>query len=640
MYLSDQETAVDLLYYETIAGTISKLIRESAGKPITIGVHGDWGAGKSSVLKMVEATFAGDKNVLCLWFNGWTFEGFEDAKTVIVEELVESLKRARPISRKILDASKRVLARLDWLKVARKAGGIAFNLAAGLPLPSQFASIASAVTGVSGGATTEGDDFGISEAIGAELSNQLASAEVNVPSQIHAFRKDFANLLEAAGVARLVVLVDDLDRCLPETAIATLEAIRLFLFAENAAFVIGADEAMIEYSVRRHFPDLPMTSGPSGYARNYLEKLIQVPFRIPALGQAETRLYVSLLLAQPPHPDSDPAFAELLSQAKRLLKTPWITSDFDMGAVNKVAGGASLMGIEDALRLSTQISGILGEGTRGNPRQIKRFLNALYLRLAIAEARQFRDQIDRAVLAKLMLAERFAPEFYDSLARLTAAAADGKPGELSDLERASVKGVNAKQGKQNIKGKGDALPTVVDEWLRLEWIKMWAGTGPSLLDTDLRPYVFVSRDRRAAFDLTAAPSHLDSIVERLKGDGLVARSAEGQVKALGAIDAERVFEALAGFVSAREEMKLKPPGVDGMTVLVSAHPKLQTRLVGFLSGLDALKIGAWAVTGWGSSITESDARAQLAGLIQTWETAGNPTLKAAIDATKSLGGLK
>ncbi|MEA2728231.1 MAG: hypothetical protein QOF70_2706 [Acetobacteraceae bacterium] len=71
-------------------------------------------------------------------------------------------------------------------------------------------------------------------------------------------------------------------RRLPNTAIATLEAIRLFLFVERTAFVIGADEVMIEHSVREHFPDLPPSSGPASYARNYLEKLIQVPFRISA----------------------------------------------------------------------------------------------------------------------------------------------------------------------------------------------------------------------------------------------------------------------------------------------------------------------------------------------------------------------
>lgn len=62
--------------------------------------------------------------------------------------------------------------------------------------------------------------------------------------------------------------------------------------------MIGADEAMIEYAVRNHFPDLPQSQGPLSYTRNYFEKLIQVPFRIPALGSLETRIYTTLLLAE------------------------------------------------------------------------------------------------------------------------------------------------------------------------------------------------------------------------------------------------------------------------------------------------------------------------------------------------------
>ena len=67
------------------------------------------------------------------------------------------------------------------------------------------------------------------------------------------------------------------------------EAVRLFVFTSRTAFVVAADEAMIEYAVRKHFPDLPDTTGPQTYARNYLEKLIQVPFRIPALGDTEKK---------------------------------------------------------------------------------------------------------------------------------------------------------------------------------------------------------------------------------------------------------------------------------------------------------------------------------------------------------------
>jgi KAP family P-loop domain len=48
MILPDNETRVDLLSNEAIAATIIKLLRSQHARPVTIGVHGDWGAGKSS----------------------------------------------------------------------------------------------------------------------------------------------------------------------------------------------------------------------------------------------------------------------------------------------------------------------------------------------------------------------------------------------------------------------------------------------------------------------------------------------------------------------------------------------------------------------------------------------------------------
>src|SRR5437016_11036407 len=147
MILSDNETKVDLLNNEAIAKTIVMLLRERPDRPITIGVHGDWGAGKSSVLEMIEASLDDQKKVLCLKFNGWRFQGFEDAKIALLEGIVTELIEKRPALTKAADTVKAVFRRINWLKVAKKAGGLALTTFTGFPSLDQIQSVITMLEG-------------------------------------------------------------------------------------------------------------------------------------------------------------------------------------------------------------------------------------------------------------------------------------------------------------------------------------------------------------------------------------------------------------------------------------------------------------------------------------------------------------
>ena len=132
MILSDNETKIDLLNNEAIAKTIVTLLREKPELPVTVGVHGDWGAGKSSLLEMIEASLNAQEGVLCLKFNGWRFQGFEDAKIALIEGIVTGLIEKRPLLTKATDAVRNILHRIDLLKAAKKTGGLALTAYAGL----------------------------------------------------------------------------------------------------------------------------------------------------------------------------------------------------------------------------------------------------------------------------------------------------------------------------------------------------------------------------------------------------------------------------------------------------------------------------------------------------------------------------
>ncbi|WP_339693743.1 P-loop NTPase fold protein, partial [uncultured Parasphingorhabdus sp.] len=354
MIIPDNETEVDYLYYEAISNTIIETIEQAGQSPVTIGVHGDWGAGKSSVLKMIESKYGTDDDTLCVHFNGWLFQGFEETKTVLIESIIAELVQQKKTSQAVKDKAAELLSRVNWLKLAKKGGGLAFTAMTGIPSIDQAKDLISGLKGLIGQSQNiESSDI---ESLVEGASGMLSPAKAEtIPDQIHAFRVEFAELLKIAKVERLVVVVDDLDRCLPETAIETLEAIRLFLFVPGSAFVVAADEAMIEYAVRKHFPDLPLSTGPASYARNYLEKLIQVPFRLPPLGSVETRTYITLLLVSQTLNHSDDKFTKLIELTRNVLRRPWGGEGFNRESIKESLGEIPPE-VESALQLADQIA--------------------------------------------------------------------------------------------------------------------------------------------------------------------------------------------------------------------------------------------------------------------------------------------
>ena len=120
---------------------------------------------------------------------------------------------------------------------------------------------------------------------------------------IKSFKDDFAKLIELTAYDSVVIFIDDLDRCLPERVIDTLEAIKLFLSVDNTAFVIGADERILKHSISMHLK-LHTFNNDSEYLQNtqqivtdYIEKLIQIPYRIPKLSASEIETYNNLLFS-------------------------------------------------------------------------------------------------------------------------------------------------------------------------------------------------------------------------------------------------------------------------------------------------------------------------------------------------------
>ncbi|WP_367898803.1 Qat anti-phage system ATPase QatA [Leptospira sp. WS58.C1] len=637
MILSDSETDIDLLNNEAIAKTIIDLISERTEQPVTIGIHGDWGAGKSSILEMIDSYLKETPDIICIKFNGWRFQGFEDAKIALIEGIVSDLIEKRSLMTKAGDLVKEIFQKINWLKIAKKAGGLAFSAYTGLPTFEQINSIKQGIQNLIDNPQNTTLKLASNELSKIEL---LSKAEgKNLIKEYSEFQKKFDELLDKAEVKQLVVLIDDLDRCLPETAIEILEAIRLFLFTRKTAFIVAADEAMIEYAVRKHFPDLPESSTSQTYARKYLEKLIQIPFRIPALGEPETKIYVKLLLIGAEIGDNSTEFRALVKYAREKLIRPWIAGSLETTEIQQILQD-KYPKVQSALFLSDQIGPILSSGAKGNPRQIKRFLNTLILRNKTANARGFAEDIELPILAKLMLAERFIPNFFDQIASLAASSAQGRCIELHHLEthlnnpsdKSKPKKKSVASYVEDIGAKENDSQQLL-EWKNSATIREWAKVQPFIGEKDLRPYLFIAKDRKDYFGTNSALGHLITLAEKLLESKFIIQSFSLKLNELNPNEASEVFELLITRIVGSNNFQTLPKGVEGLSILVKNHPQLQPALLDFLENLQVDKLGPWVCSGWSEAIVDHAQLARFKVLLSQWSKNGSSMLKTTAKST-------
>src|SRR6185437_13473960 len=132
----DNETEIDLLGFDVHADLISSVITDQSVLPVTVGVFGDWGGGKSSIMRMLQKELSNEQaypDVVCLYFNGWTFEGYEDAKSALLTSILIQLGEHKKFGPKAKDWVVKLLKRLKWMemgKLAVKHVGIPLAVAA------------------------------------------------------------------------------------------------------------------------------------------------------------------------------------------------------------------------------------------------------------------------------------------------------------------------------------------------------------------------------------------------------------------------------------------------------------------------------------------------------------------------------
>src|SRR6185369_16587995 len=191
------------------------------------------------------------------------------------------------------------------------------------------------------------------------------------------------------------------------------EAVKLFLSVEQTAFVIGADPRIVEHAIRNRYAELSTDNinneDTQRLVKDYLEKLVQVPYSLPRLSSTEIETYMTLLFCQKHLPTNEFDTCIKACDEKRTTNR---YSSFGYFDVRTALGKTELeSNLSHALSFSVGIAPLIADGLKGNPRQVKRFLNALMLRKQLAHVARL-ENIKDAVLVKLMILEYVHPELF------------------------------------------------------------------------------------------------------------------------------------------------------------------------------------------------------------------------------------
>jgi hypothetical protein len=417
MVSSDLSTDEDQLEYALYADAIASFIRDGRTRaPLTIGIKAPWGAGKTSLMKMIrkrldpdpprpqadaprlkikdlwrqtrhkspeEAADALEPEHLdpgerrtTIWFNAWKYQSGEQLWAGLAHAiLTQASDRLKPVDRDRLWASLQ-LRRVSTDQVRRRFYSyFALRLvpwAIAIPVAALVVAVVglvdeSLVPGASilGGVVVVGGAIASTVRAGWDEVAKATPKLVQAPDYesrlgfLHLVDTDMRRILEVAGATKerpFVVFVDDLDRCSYTTVAQVIEALNVFLAGDfdNCIFVIAMEPDLVAAQIHVAYEKLfdQLDDHGDDLGWRFLEKMVQLPLSLPEPQAPQVERFLDSILAI----RTEQQIAEIADDAPEVLQAREL--------IQAAETTGTLEGVGDAyeeVRKSYPAQGVRGE---------------------------------------------------------------------------------------------------------------------------------------------------------------------------------------------------------------------------------------------------------------------------------------
>jgi len=394
-FLSDEPLSLDVkrdIYFghQDIANSLYEIIAKDCPKPFTVGLFGQWGTGKTTIINILNNKLH-DVEIPTVLFDVWKYE--DDAlRRTFLREIVEQLKKKNCLASNFslterMDASIKKEIRASFSLTLYKALTFGAILLAILGLgallsnlfPSAFA-LKDFFNFLLGSTFAAGFLLWIIKEI---FTTETVLATLERFKDPHEFEGEFHRTIEALNEKAIVIEIDNLDRCRHDKAVELLSTVKTFLAKDSDShlqkviFLIACDDAAIKKHLEKVFG---VTKNAAFSPDEFLRKFFNVFIRIPTFIDTELQKYT-----------------------EDLLKETHV-ADFT----------------------SKDLAYVIASSFRENPRQIKQFINTLLAHFLLAKEREESEMPlmpvgtvskNAAYLAKILIIQQNFPLVYRELER-------------------------------------------------------------------------------------------------------------------------------------------------------------------------------------------------------------------------------